>query len=753
MQVDVLLVGDFRFPGGTSTSTASEARALAAAGYRLGLLSLATAPLSPARPIHPEIQALADAGLARFVPPHQPVTANLTLLHHPAAFQTLPAVPPLVTSHRTLLVVHHPATDAEGTPQYDVDLVIALTEALYGPVTWAPVGPSVRKTLDRLAAPPPMLATDWVNILDPADWTAPPTPLPLPRHRPVIGRHSRPAPEKWPADRETFLAAYPDSPEITVRLMGYSPALDQIVGPRPANWQVLPFAALPVRDFLHSIDYFVYFHAPVWIEAFGRSILEAMAAGKVCLLPATFEPLFGEAAVYCAPHEVLAHVRRLEADPVARATLADRARDMVADRFGPQVAVTRVAALIGGPAFEPALAEPVLPDPDQPDPAPPAQALQRPRILYFTSNGVGMGHLARCMASARRLPPGVDPVIVTMSKAFGVVRDEGLTVEHLGYFRALDLPHGVWTGKLAAELGAILDYYAPEVFVFDGNVPYDALMTLFPQRPEMWKVWQRRPLWRPDTGQDSLARSEAFDLILEPGELAAPVDRGLTAQRRDRCLKVPPIRFLDEAEALTRSAARTLLGLDPTRPAVLLQLGAGNNFDFRAAAEMVFNLAAPDGPRPDLQVVFARWRIAEGDLALPPHVQCLDTFPIARHLAAFDMAVASAGYNTFHENLAAGLPTLFLGNDHPEQDEQGLRAGYAALRGMALAARADDRHGIRRGLESLLQPQTRVRLTAACNRARQPNGALPTARVLSGLALTRKASALTFRPPGTEADR
>ena len=31
MQVDVLFVGDFRFPGGTSTSIASEARALAAA--------------------------------------------------------------------------------------------------------------------------------------------------------------------------------------------------------------------------------------------------------------------------------------------------------------------------------------------------------------------------------------------------------------------------------------------------------------------------------------------------------------------------------------------------------------------------------------------------------------------------------------------------------------------------------------------------------------------------------------------------
>jgi hypothetical protein len=358
------------------------------------------------------------------------------------------------------------------------------------------------------------------------------------------------------------------------------------------------------------------------------------------------------------------------------------------------VAVARVAALIGPPRHQRSL---------------PAAPAVPPRVLYFTSNGVGMGHLARCMASARRLSPQVNPVVVTMSKAFGVVRDEGMVVEHLGYFRALDLPHREWTGKLAAELSVILDYHAPEVFVFDGNVPYEGMLAALERRPQMWRVWQRRPLWRPDQGEEYLALSDAFDLVIEPGEIAAPVDRGPTAGRADCTLHVPPIRFLDLEEALPRSAARSLLGLDPDRPAVLLQLGAGNNFDFDRASRLIFDLSAPDGPRPDVQVVFARWRISESDRALPPHVRLLDTFPISRHLAAFDLAVASAGYNTFHENLAAGLPTLFVANDHPEQDEQGLRAEYAALRGLALAARSDDVHGLRRGVEALLRPDTRAR--------------------------------------------
>ena len=172
MDVDILIAGDFRFPGGTSTSIASEARALAVAGYRVGLLALATGPLAPRRPIHAEIRALDDAGLARLVPQNEPVQAQLCCLHHPLAFSVLPAVPPLVTCRHCILVVHHPAVDAFGAAQYDVPAVIAITAALFGPTLWAPVGPKVRVTLENLPEPPPIwfrflcgiVGSDWTNL-------------------------------------------------------------------------------------------------------------------------------------------------------------------------------------------------------------------------------------------------------------------------------------------------------------------------------------------------------------------------------------------------------------------------------------------------------------------------------------------------------------------------------------------------------------------------------------------------------------
>ena len=294
MEVDVAIVGDFRFPGGTSGAVASEVRALADAGYRVGLVALATGPLAARRGMHPEIGALAREGRAVLVPQGEPVEAGLACLHHPAVFERLPAVPPLVTARRTVLVVHHPPVDAAGIPQYAVGTVVRLAAELFGPGTlWAPVGPKVRAAFAALPDAPPLTPGDWVNVLDPDAFAE--IRARLPGAMPVVGRHSRPERVKWPDDRETFLAAYPDAPDIRVRLMGWGPELDDVLGPRPANWEVLPFGAEPVRAFLGSIDYFSYYHGRDWIEAFGRSVLEAMAAGRVCFLPPDFEPVFGEA--------------------------------------------------------------------------------------------------------------------------------------------------------------------------------------------------------------------------------------------------------------------------------------------------------------------------------------------------------------------------------------------------------------------------------------------------------------------------
>ena len=58
--------------------------------------------------------------------------------------------------------------------------------------------------------------------------------------------------------------------------------------------------------------------------------------------------------------------------------------------------------------------------------ATPAPGADRPRILFTTSNGTGLGHLTRSMAIARRLGDEVEPLFLTLSAAAPVVEADGL---------------------------------------------------------------------------------------------------------------------------------------------------------------------------------------------------------------------------------------------------------------------------------------------------------------------------------------
>ncbi|MEM9755977.1 MAG: hypothetical protein AAF914_08290 [Pseudomonadota bacterium] len=717
---DIVLIGDFRFPGGTSAAVAEEIAALSSAGYRVGLLALAGKTLTATRAFHPSIAAALAAGHASALPPGQMARTRLACLHHPAAFAATPCEPLGLSAERAVLIVHHPPLDADGTAQYDIAEVMAVMQRSgLPPVVWAPVGPAVRQAFARLPDAPPLTAEDWVNVIDPSAYGgARPGRF---GGVPVIGRHSRPDPAKWPATADAMRAAYPDAPDLRVALMGFRPETLPDLGEVPAGWRVSDFGAEPVPHFLKRLDFFSYFHGPVWIEAFGRAILEAMAAGLVCFLPARFEPVFGDAAIYCEPTDVAEEARRLAGDPETYARLSARAAALVAERYGPQIAVARVAARIGPPAPQPQ--------------AVPATPADKPRVLYLTSNGVGMGHLARVLALSRRHRDRVEPIIVSMSRAYHIARQEGFVAEHIPFFRATGVDEPRWQWMLRGEMLELFRFYRPRVVVLDGNVPYGGLLEALAEFPEIWSVWIRRAMWPPGKGQPFLHFEPQIDAVIEPGELAAAFDRGLTVGRRNAARVVAPITYLRSGEALAPSAARAVLGLDPSRPAVLLQFGAGNNIDTGALTGLVAGaLQGPDAP----QMVAATWAIGEGANDLPDGVIPLSGFPFARHLAAFDYAVAMAGYNTFHENLRAALPTLFLANEHPEQDEQWLRADFARVTGQAHAARLGNRYDILRGIAALRQPATRAALKDACRAHPFGNGADEAADYVADLAYMRR---------------
>jgi len=726
-EVDIVLISDFRFPGGTSSAIAEEIRAASQKGYSVGLVNLESAILTSPRPINPRIRALIDAGRCSLLPPEAPVRARLAEIHNPYTVAQIPIRPTRVSAEQRLLVVHHPPFAADGTPYYDLRRTQRVAEEILdGSVTWAPVGPRVREQLQGSDESPPLFATDWYNVIDTTAWTVNRIP---PNHgRRIFGRHGRPDAQKWPETREAILRIYPDDPRLIVRVLGGGDFLRTIMGAYPRNWEVLPFNAMDPVRFLQDLHVFVYYHHPNWVEAFGCAIAEAMASGLPCVLPKHFADLFGEAAIYAEPEQAVAAALAICEDPTKYRRQSAVARESAELRFSHDTHVRRVQDLIGEPRAKHTSASSRLG----------LQPKSVRRVLFVSSNGVGMGHLTRLLAIARRLPESIQPIFVTMSQAIGVVRDFGYLVEYLPYHEYLRCDYNSWNKFLTQELSEIIQFYDPTVVLFDGNAPYQGVIDAADGNPDVWFVWCRRAMWPPGTGKTFVEREKHFDAVLEPRELAEAFDTGLTRQNRVRTQLVDPIRLLDDHELLPRDVARRELGLECDGPALLVQLGSRNNFRYDIAN---WRLIESLREKHDVQIVAAEWLMAKQTLESNDRIRVIKAFPLSRYFRAFDASISAVGYNSYHELVQARIPTLFIPNENPRQDNQLVRAQFAERHGFGLCVRAHEIYRMRAAIERLLDPIERQLMADACSRFVRPNGAVESARMVEELAFALRTEA------------
>ena len=120
-------------------------------------------------------------------------------------------------------------------------------------------------------------------------------------------------------------------------------------------------------------------------------------------------------------------------------------------------------------------------------------------------------------------------------------------------------------------------------------------------------------------------------------------------------------------------------------------------------------------------------------------MRLLRQFPSSRYLHAFDCVVSAVGYNSFHELVLSGTPSLFVPNEHPMMDDQRARAEHAERMGWGLAARTVEIYRLSEKLERLLDPEERAAMRRAMAELPRRNGAVEAARVLAEMSLTARA--------------
>ena len=247
--------------------------------------------------------------------------------------------------------------------------------------------------------------------------------------------------------------------------------------------------------------------------------------------------------------------------------------------------------------------------------------------------------------------------------------------------------------------------------------------------PNLFSIWVRRPMWR-ESHRPFLEMADAFDAVIEPGELADEFDHGPTKETRDKVLLVPPVLHLEPNERLERTAARRFLDVPEGMTVVALQLGSGSNFDMRSVRNGVLKALLD---RPDTLVLDIRSPIRADfapDEPVGPRHRIVELFPSFRYSRAFDAAVVAPGYNTFHENILGAVPTLFVPNEADEMDLQLNRARWAELGGFGLLMRRDhDLPHVDSFIERLLDPAERDSMAARCSTIIWTNGADEIARL------------------------
>lgn len=696
---DVITVADMRAPDDRPLRIAHEVRIQAQAGYRSGLVHLPS-KVTKQPFVRGEIDACIREGLAERIP-NNPVRTGLLILHGwDRVFDVLPPRFPQIEADTVVVVADKGSSDARQL----ADTHHLLSLIFRRPPVWAPVSQRIRDGL----------ITAWPEIpLDPDNWEVSLSSIPW-RERPFH-------PDRPVVAVASIAGMFDGGGDPAIAKLAqsfYVKSLRETAGPdhdHHATIETFRVEEIAVGKLIDRADFVVIPDEKNRAVAPPALLAEAMARGKVPVLPLRLAKEFGPGTISAEPDKFAEAIEGAwRSGRVAE--LSHQAARNARVRFSEELHRDRLLRLAGPKIAAPKRAEP------------------RTRIAFVSSNGVGLGHLTRLLAIARRLPPSVEALFFTMSQAFGLVEQFGFSAEYIPFSSQNETStNKTWNDWFRNHFEGLLNEYRITGVVFDGGAPYSGLVSAMAMRPDLFSVWVRRGMWRLTQANEPLIRRQKyFDLIIEPGDIADARDRGLTSAERGKAAVIDPVRLIDNEELLSRAEAAAELGLDPGRPTVLIQLGSGATRDI---ATLNNDIATVCAQFPQLQKVIVEWAIGVTGLEGWPGVKILRGYPISQYARAFDFTIAAAGYNSFNEIISFGLPAIFVANDAPMMDDQGGRAEFAEDQGAAFSVSefkiATELPAL---VSTMLDPRAREVLSVNCLRIARENGASAAAKLVLQMA-------------------
>lgn len=370
-----------------------------------------------------------------------------------------------------------------------------------------------------------------------------------------------------------------------------------------------------------------------------------------------------------------------------------------------------------------------------------ATPIRRFTALYYAINGIGVGHVIRLRAIARemrKVAPEFDlevaPFFVTSSEAAALLAFDG--------FPTFKMPSKLVSGqneqfrqqlRLAARdcVWSILERMRPDLLLVDTKPSgsFDEFVR-FPGIDAMGlcqrKVFIYRPLRLADVTREKFCAALAtYDLVLVP-EHAGDADVEVPDYVRGSVEWCGPIISCDRSNLLCREAALDSLGVQEKGLHIYVSAGGGGHNDAEA---VIVNVCELLGNKCGIQLLIGCGPLYRGTKSRCENAVWLNTSDMARHFAAVDIAISAAGYNSFHELMLAGIPTIFL----PLQtaiDDQWTRAARAERVGAAVVVSGTQDPHLMATIERWRDDEQRRRASTAARTLVPKNYATDAARRL-----------------------
>lgn len=307
-------------------------------------------------------------------------------------------------------------------------------------------------------------------------------------------------------------------------------------------------------------------------------------------------------------------------------------------------------------------------------------------VIFMVTNGAGLGHLTRGLAVARRLKqmdPKLNIIFFSTSLATEVIRETGFMFFYIPTKAIMpsSMTNSTWNEYLGRQLNEILDIYHPVALVYDGAYPYKGLLSSLGKK-KIKSIWIKRECYKEGI-RDLGAIESLFNLVIVPKEISSMQVIG--TPRKKYC---EPIMFLDKEEAHEREQIRKQLNITDKHRLYYIQLGAGVINETDSLLNHIVKIVLKDENN---RIMLGESIIGKKSNIYHPHIFIIRSYPNAQYFKALDIAISAAGYNTFHELLYFGIPTVFVPNMKTSMDDQLARIQQAVKRNACLCLQENER--------------------------------------------------------------